>query len=60
MTPANPAVGNWRNNGPEMLEGTGAMKTELWVQAVSERWERVPASPMVSKYLDPHARPQAT
>ena len=20
MTPANPAVGNWRNNGPEMLE----------------------------------------
>jgi putative SOS response-associated peptidase YedK len=21
MTPANPAVGNWRNNGPEMLEG---------------------------------------
>jgi putative SOS response-associated peptidase YedK len=21
MTPANPAVGNWRNNGPEMLQG---------------------------------------
>jgi hypothetical protein len=21
MTPANPAVGNWRNNGPEMLDG---------------------------------------
>jgi putative SOS response-associated peptidase YedK len=20
MTPANPAVGNWRNNGPEMLD----------------------------------------
>jgi putative SOS response-associated peptidase YedK len=20
MTPANPAVGNWRNNGPEMLK----------------------------------------
>jgi putative SOS response-associated peptidase YedK len=21
MTPANPAIGNWRNNGPEMLDG---------------------------------------
>ena len=21
MTPANPAVGNWRDNGPEMLDG---------------------------------------
>jgi len=21
MKPANPAVGNWRNNGPEMLDG---------------------------------------
>jgi len=23
MTPANPAVGNWRNKGPEMLDPPG-------------------------------------
>jgi hypothetical protein len=39
MTPANPAVGNWRNNGPEVLD----LPNRSHFLAISEVGFRAPA-----------------